>query len=57
MMKSRRNSMDNLDSVLERLKARDSLSEDDKKKMQQELNNIKNNWQNLEQLIQETHAK
>ena len=56
-LKARRNSLDNLDSVYQRLQGRDSLSEDDKKKLQQELNSIKNHWHNLEELINETHTK
>ena len=56
-LRSRRNSLDNLDSLYQRLQERDSLTEDDKKKIQQELNNIKNNWNNLEELIHETHTK
>ncbi|XP_028414134.1 dystrophin-like isoform X2 [Dendronephthya gigantea] len=56
-LNARRNSLENLDSVYQRLSERDSLSEDDKKKLQQELNSIKNNWRNLEELIRETHTK
>ena len=46
-----------MDGLYQRLHERDSLSEDDKKKLQQELTTIKNNWHNLEELIHETHAK
>ena len=56
-LRSRRNSLDNLDSLYQRLQERDSLTEDDKKKIQQELNNVKNSWNNLEELINETNAK
>ena len=56
-LKARRNSLDNLDGAYQRLQERDSLSEDDKKKLQQELHSIKNNWQSLEELVNETLTK
>ena len=52
-----RDGLNNLESVHKKLQQRQSLSEEDKKKIQQDLNSLKHNWSAIEETINETHGR
>lgn len=52
-----RDGLNNLENVHKKLQQRQSLSEEDKKKIQQDLKNVKHNWSSIEETINETHGR
>ena len=49
--------MGNLNSLHEKLQEKQSLPEEDKKRIRQEENNIKNKWTSLQEMINEAHKR